>query len=169
MCDAGRIRHRLKTWLWRDEATVLFTGYQAEGTLGRILQDGTRSVRIQGEEFVVRAHIRSLDRYSEHAVGPELADWIEARLPLAQDLFLVHGEPEAVERLAARMADIVEPSRIQRPVLDEAFELTSRGARRVGAACPRKNSPGRTGTTMARGLTGRKGPPRPDPPVASGA
>jgi metallo-beta-lactamase family protein len=141
MCDAGRIRHRLKNWLWRDEATILFTGYQAEGTLGRILQDGARSVRIQGEEFVVRARIRSLDLYSGHADGPELVDWIKARLPLTQDLFLVHGEAQAIEGLAARLAGIIDPARIQRPELDEAFELTASGARRPGAAPPRRLPP----------------------------
>lgn len=141
MCDAGRIRHRLKNWIWRDEATVLFTGYQAEGTLGRILQDGARSVRIQGEDFVVRARIRSLDLYSGHADGPQLADWIKARLPLAHDLFLVHGEPDAVEALAARLSGIVDPAHILRPVLDEAFELTPSGARRIGAVAPRRLPP----------------------------
>jgi metallo-beta-lactamase family protein len=138
MCDAGRIRHRLKNWIWRDEATVLFTGYQAEGTLGRILQNGARSIRIQGEEFSVRARIRSLDLYSGHADGPELADWIKARLPLRHELFLVHGEHNAIEGLAARLDGILEPDRILRPVLDEAFELTDRGARRIaGAPHPR--------------------------------
>jgi metallo-beta-lactamase family protein len=138
MCDAGRIRHRLKNWIWRDKATVLFTGYQAEGTLGRILQNGARSVRIQGEEFSVRARIRSLDLYSGHADGPELADWIKARLPLAHDLFLVHGEPVAIEGLAARLDGVVDAPHILRPVLDEAFELTANGARSMaGAAHPR--------------------------------
>ena len=112
MCEAGRIRHRLKNWLWRDEATVLIVGYQAEGTLGRILQDGARSVRIQGEEFAVRARIRSIDLYSGHADGPELADWIRKRLPIAEDVFLVHGEPPALAGLAARLNGIVEPARI---------------------------------------------------------
>lgn len=141
MCDAGRIRHRLKNWIWRDEATVLFTGFQAEGTLGRILQNGARSVRIQGEEFVVRARIRSLDLYSGHADGPELADWIRARLPLTHDLFLVHGEADAIEGLAARLAGIVDPAHILRPVLDEAFELTASGARRLGEPAARRLPP----------------------------
>jgi metallo-beta-lactamase family protein len=141
MCDAGRIRHRLKNWIWRDEATVLFTGYQAEGTLGRILQNGARSVRIQGEEFSVRARIRSLDLYSGHADGPELADWIKARLPLTHDLFLVHGEPAAIEGLAARLEGIIDQAHILRPVLDEEFELTSSGAIRRGETGPRRLPP----------------------------
>ncbi len=136
MCDAGRIRHRLKSWIWRDTATVLFTGYQAEGTLGRILQNGAKSVRIQGEEFTVRARIRSLDLYSGHADGPELADWIKARLPLTHDLFLVHGEQDAIEGLAARMDGVVGAPHILRPRLDEAFDLTDTGARRVAGAAP---------------------------------
>lgn len=143
MCEAGRIRHRLKNWIWRDEATVLFTGFQAEGTLGRILQDGARKVRIQGEEFAVRARIRSLDLYSGHADGPELAAWIRSRLPLARDLFLVHGEPAAIEGLAARLDGVIDPRRIQRPVLDETFELAPDGARRLEDGGQRRLSPGR--------------------------
>lgn len=136
MCDAGRIRHRLKNWLWRDEATVLFTGFQAEGTLGRILQSGARSVRIQGEEFVVRARIRSLDLYSGHADGTELVEWIEARLPLRHDLFLVHSEAAAIDGLAVRLSGVHEASRVFRPILDESFELTGEGARRLSVPTP---------------------------------
>lgn len=131
MCDAGRIRHRLKTWLWRDEGTVLFTGFQAVGTLGRILKDGAKSVRIQGEEFAVRARIRSLDLYSGHADGTELCDWIKARLPIRHQLFLVHGEETAMQQLAARLDGIVEPGSIVRPELDEGFVLTQTGAERT--------------------------------------
>jgi metallo-beta-lactamase family protein len=138
MCDAGRIRHRLKNWIWQDTATVLFTGYQAEGTLGRILQNGARSIRIQGEEFSVRARIRSLDLYSGHADGPELAEWIKDRLPLGHNLFLVHGEQDAIEGLAERLEGIVDAAKILRPALDEAFDLTDLGARRIeGAPHPR--------------------------------
>ena len=131
MCDAGRIRHRLKNWIWQDTATVLFTGYQAEGTLGRILQNGARSIRIQGEEFSVRARIRSIDLYSGHADGPELAEWVKARLPLSHDLFLVHGEQDAIAGLAARLDGIVDAARVLRPVLDESFDLTDTGASRI--------------------------------------
>jgi metallo-beta-lactamase family protein len=117
---------------------VLFTGYQAEGTLGRILQNGAKSVRIQGEEFTVRARIRSLDLYSGHADGPELVEWIKARLPLTHDLFLVHGEQDAIDGLAAGLDGVVDAARIVQPVLDEAFELTAAGARRItGAVQPR--------------------------------
>ncbi len=141
MCEAGRIRHRLKNWLWRSEATVLFTGYQAAGTLGRILQDGAQSVRIQGEDFVVRARIRSLDLYSGHADGSELVGWIKGRLPLTHDLFLVHGEPEAIDALAARLEGVVEAKRIRRPVLDQGFELTGTGARPLGEETPPRLPP----------------------------
>jgi metallo-beta-lactamase family protein len=143
MCDAGRIRDRLRNWIWRDEATLLLTGYQAEGTLGRIMQNGARSVRIRGEEFDVRARIRSLDLYSGHADGPELADWIGKRLPLAHDLFLVHGEPDAIEGLAARLDGIVAAEHILRPVLDEAFDLTEIGAKRVPGTAPARLPPER--------------------------
>lgn len=131
MCDAGRIRHRLKNWLWRDEATVLFTGFQAVGTLGRILQDGAKTVRIQGEDFAVRARIRSLDLYSGHADGTELADWIKARRPISHQVFLVHGETEATEGLAARLTGSIDPDKVLRPHLDEGFELTTQGATRI--------------------------------------
>ncbi|MDR5653837.1 MBL fold metallo-hydrolase [Ruixingdingia sedimenti] len=136
MCEAGRIRHRLKNWIWRDEATVLLTGYQAEGTLGRILLDGAPAVRIQGEEFAVRARIRSLDLYSGHADGPELAQWLRERMPIAQNVFLVHGEPRALAGLAARLDGIVAPERVVIPALDDGAELTLAGARMLAPAAP---------------------------------
>lgn len=141
MCDAGRIRHRLKNWLWRNEATVLITGFQAVGTLGRILQDGAASVRIQGEEFAVRARIRSLDLYSGHADGTELRDWIKARLPIRHQVFLVHGEDPAMAGLAARLEGIVAPGDVLRPELDEGFVLTKDGAQSLVRTTPPRLSP----------------------------
>ncbi|MEY4984384.1 MAG: hypothetical protein RIR62_2650 [Pseudomonadota bacterium] len=134
MCEAGRIRHHLKNWLWREEGTVLLAGFQAEGTLGRILQDGARMVRIQGEELPVRARIRQMDLYSGHADGPELVQWIRDRLPLRQSLFLVHGEDEAMAGLAARLEGVVPPDRILIPALDERWELSPDGPTRKAAS-----------------------------------
>ncbi|MDP9857566.1 MBL fold metallo-hydrolase [Agrobacterium tumefaciens] len=128
MCEAGRIRHRLKNWLWRPEATVLLVGYQASGTLGRILEDGASAVRIQGDEIVVRASIRKLDVYSGHADAPELAAWVAARVPVKHAIFLVHGERPAISGLNARLAAMNPSFAIIEPDLDTTYSLTGTGA-----------------------------------------
>ncbi|WP_370196698.1 MBL fold metallo-hydrolase [Aurantimonas sp.] len=128
MCEAGRIRHRLRNWLWRPQATVLFVGFQAQGTLGRILRDGASTVRIQGDEVIVRAKIRAIDLYSGHADGPELREWLSERCPVAAGVFLVHGEVEAIDALKARLTGVVAQERIVIPQLDAAFRLTARSA-----------------------------------------
>ncbi|RYC12122.1 MBL fold metallo-hydrolase [Ciceribacter ferrooxidans] len=123
MCEAGRIRHRLKNWLWRDEATVLLVGFQATGTLGRILEEGASIVRIQGDEINVRARIRRLDIYSGHADGPELAAWLQTRQPIRAGLFLVHGEEDGIAGLRKRASAFLAEEKINVPHLDGAFEL----------------------------------------------
>ena len=140
MCDAGRIRHHLKSWLWQDAATVLLCGYQAEGTLGRILQDGADAVRIQGEEFPVRAAVRSIDLYSGHADGPELAQWLRERLPIRAGVFLVHGEDEAMTGLAARL-DMIAGDRVFSPALDEVWQLAAQGPVRLAETAPPRLAP----------------------------
>ena len=127
MCEAGRIRHRLKRWIWSEAATVLLTGYQAVGTLGRLLVDGARSVRIQGETYEVRARVRSIDLYSGHADGPELAAWVSARAPVRRALFLTHGEPPAMEALATVLQGRLSVA-VVRPALDQCFALGAQGA-----------------------------------------
>lgn len=127
MAEAGRIRHRLKRWLWSDAATVLFVGYQAQGTLGRLLVDGAKQVRIQGEGFDVQARIRVIDLYSGHADGPELTAWIAARAPVRQALFLTHGEPPAMEALARSEAEALAPLPVLQPALDASYRLTPSG------------------------------------------
>jgi metallo-beta-lactamase family protein len=126
MCEAGRIRHHLKRWLWNSGATVLLVGYQAQGTLGRFLQEGERSVRIQGDEIKVAARIRYIDEYSGHADGPELARWISSRRPIHRGIFLVHGEEPAIAGLFDRIAGrTVAEAKIFRPILDDIYELTT--------------------------------------------
>lgn len=127
MAEAGRIRHRLRRWLWTPAATVLFVGYQAVGTLGRILLDGADSVRIQGDEIDVRARIRSFDQYSGHADASGLADWLTERAPVRGGVLLTHGEESGMARLAARLAET--GLRVHQPGLDSVWLLTPDAAR----------------------------------------
>ncbi len=99
MCNAGRIRHHLKHNLWRPECSIVFAGYQAVGTLGRTLQDGTDSVKLFGEEISVKAHIETMKDMSSHADQAELLEWAEA-IGKVSRFFLVHGEDESMEALA---------------------------------------------------------------------
>jgi metallo-beta-lactamase family protein len=126
MCDAGRIRHHLRQWLWHKNATVLLVGFQAKGTLGRFLADGAKAVRIFGEEIKVAARIRMLDEYSGHADGPELTRWVAERRPIRRGLFLVHGEEPALQGLSARIAERLLPeARMFIPILDDVYDLSS--------------------------------------------
>ncbi|WP_105372825.1 MBL fold metallo-hydrolase [Neorhizobium huautlense] len=134
MCEAGRIRHRLKNWLWREEGTVLLVGYQATGTLGRLLEDGAPTVRIQGDEIAVRASIRKLDVYSGHADGPELAAWLAARAPVRKAVFLVHGELPAVAAMKERISTLQPHVRVIEPSLDAEYALTPREPREISIA-----------------------------------
>lgn len=97
MCDAGRIRHHLKHNLWRRECTVVFVGFQAQGSLGRILLDGVDEVKLFGEQISVKATIAQLHGLSSHADQTALLRWINTFSPRPRHVFLVHGEePVAV-------------------------------------------------------------------------
>ncbi|MCF8466399.1 MAG: MBL fold metallo-hydrolase [Sneathiella sp.] len=128
MCDAGRVRHHLKNHLWRPQSTVLLVGYQAEGTLGRLLEQGLKKVRIQGEDIHVRARIRSIDTYSGHADGNGLAAWAKARKPVRQALFLTHGSRESLQAFQAQLLEEgFEEGHVIIPALDDEFELRTSG------------------------------------------
>lgn len=92
MCEAGRIRHHLKHNLWRPECTILFVGYQAVGTLGRSIIEGTDEVRLFGEPIQVRAQIKQLGGMSGHADKDGLIDWISGFKEKPKKVFVVHGE-----------------------------------------------------------------------------
>jgi metallo-beta-lactamase family protein len=145
MCEAGRIRHHLKDWLWREQGTVLLVGFQAQGSLGRILQDGASEVRIMGEEIKVRARIRSIDLYSGHADGPELAAWVARRAPIHQAIFLVHGEDHAVAGMKERVTSAVPVGRVIDPTLDALYELGADGPRQLETAQPPRVAPEQVG------------------------
>ncbi len=97
MCEAGRIRHHLKHNLWRRDSTVLFVGYQANGTLGRMLVDGAKEVKLFGETIEVRARIRKLDGISGHADKNGLIKWIGAFSEKPKKVFIVHGEDQVCD------------------------------------------------------------------------
>jgi metallo-beta-lactamase family protein len=124
MCDAGRIRHHLRHHLWHPRTTVLLIGYQAPGTLGRLLQDGAPQVRIMGEEIQVKAKIRKLEIYSGHADRADLLAWLRARLPIQRGLFLIHGETAALAGMRENVLSLdLEPERVIVPDLDQSYQL----------------------------------------------
>ena len=97
MCDAGRIRHHLKHNLWRPECRILFVGYQAEGTLGRLLVDGLKEVKLFNEEISVAAQIDVLPGVSGHADKLGLLDWLKGFEKKPELVFVNHGDPEAAD------------------------------------------------------------------------
>lgn len=101
MCEAGRIRHHLKHNLWRPECTVLFVGYQANGTLGRTLVDGADEVRLFGEIIEVRANISVLKGISGHADKDGLIEWVKGFKKKPDKVFVVHGESTVCDAFAA--------------------------------------------------------------------
>jgi len=104
MCEAGRIRHHLRHNLAREECAILFTGFQAGGTLGRRLVDGARSVRLSGETIPVRASLHTLGGLSAHADRGALLAWLGGFRQPPERTFVVHGEAAAAESFAAAIA-----------------------------------------------------------------
>lgn len=102
MCNGGRIRHHLKQRIWDKHNTLIFVGFQARGTLGRVLVDGAKRVKLFGEDYVVNARIETLGGFSAHAGQTELVQWI-SHFTSKPRVALVHGEPEALDALAERL------------------------------------------------------------------
>lgn len=145
MCEAGRIRHHLYYNLPRRDSTILFVGFQAEGSLGRVILEGAQRVRISGRDVRVKAQIRRIESYSAHADQTELVDWIRERGPISGSLMLDHGEPGAIEalRLLAESGGLAP--RVIVPAIGESYELPP--------AAPARRT--RTGRTDLQGAIGR--------------
>lgn len=105
MCTYGRIKHHLARWIDKPDATVLLTGYQARGTLGRQLLEGGDEVRIHGRMRLVRAEIAQLQGASGHADRQGLLRWLRALKTPPKKLFLTHGDPDASESFARTVRD----------------------------------------------------------------
>jgi metallo-beta-lactamase family protein len=99
MCDSGRIQHHLKHHLWRKESHIVFIGYQAEGTVGRRIVDGAKTIRLFGEEVAVRAHIHTLGGFSAHADQKGLLEWLSHFRNPELQVFVNHGEEKTSEKL----------------------------------------------------------------------
>ena len=123
MCDAGRIRHHLKHNLWRPECSVVFVGYQAEGTLGRRLLDGVKNVRLFGEEIAVRANIVNFPGLSSHADRDHLLAWIQHFSSTPQQVFVVHGEAAVTELFADELRNRGIPAHA--PLYQEVYDLSA--------------------------------------------
>ena len=122
MCEAGRIRHHLRQHIENPEDAVLFVGFQAEHTLGRLLLDGASTVRFFGGEYAVRAHIESIEGFSAHADRSELLEWYGQTLNRPWVTFVTHGEPEASAALRDAVAEQFGTLTYV-PELGEAVEL----------------------------------------------
>ena len=122
MCEAGRIRHHLKHNLWRPECTILFVGYQSQGTLGRLLLDGEPEVKLFGEKITVNARIDSVAGVSGHADDKGLINWIKAFSPAPQRVFVVHGDHESVEHYSKRLREELSLNVIA-PYSGESWDL----------------------------------------------
>jgi metallo-beta-lactamase family protein len=95
MCEAGRIKHHLKHNLWRRECSIVFVGYQAEGTLGRAILDKAKKVKLFGEKIAVNASIHNLEGLSGHADRNGLINWLDSFMIKPKEVLLVHGDDEA--------------------------------------------------------------------------
>lgn len=100
MVEAGRILHHVKNNIGDPKNTILFVGYQADGTLGRRIEEGADRVKIFGEEYPVRAQISRADGFSAHADHDELLEWVKPIVGGLKGVFVVHGEPQAAGALA---------------------------------------------------------------------
>ena len=110
MCEGGRILHHLKHAVEDESNVILFVGYQAQNTLGRRIMEGVTPVKIFGEEYELRAQVRSINALSAHADRREMEQYFRRMGTEEVDsAFVVHGEPEASRRLAGRLRDLGAP------------------------------------------------------------
>jgi len=122
MCNAGRILHHLKANLWKPETHVLIVGYQGDGSLGRRLVDGAKTVSIHGEKILVRAQVHTLSGFSAHAGQTDLLNWFGMIAPRKPRVILTHGEDEPRQALA-RLIQKRYRLKAQLPKLGDVIEL----------------------------------------------
>lgn len=151
MCEAGRIRHHLKHNLWRPECSIVFVGFQAEGTLGRMLIDGVKQVKLFGESVAVQAQIYNFKALSGHADHKGLVRWLSAFAEKPQRVFLVHGEQLTAEEFSEELRK--DGYNVYVPNFEAVADLTADTIENEGIA-PEKLHPvrgaGKGNTVFAR-------------------
>jgi metallo-beta-lactamase family protein len=105
MCTGGRIKHHLVNNISRPECTILFVGYQAVGTLGRIILDGAKNVRIHGRQYPVLARIAQIQGFSAHADRDELMRWLSGLKVTPRHIFITHGEIESAQAFSQYLSE----------------------------------------------------------------
>lgn len=103
MCTGGRIRHHLKHGLWDPKNTVLFVGFQAEGTLGRYILEGAKKVKMMGMTVAVKADVAKINSFSAHADYEDILRWVGGFKSKPKKFFIVHGEPKSSKSLKQRL------------------------------------------------------------------
>ncbi|MEG0775233.1 MBL fold metallo-hydrolase [Clostridium sp.] len=121
MCEGGRVVHHLKHNLWKEECSVVFVGYQAEGTLGRKILNREKEVKILGEEISVKAKIYNLEGLSGHGDKVVLLNWLKGFKYKPSRVFLVHGESDNIKSFNREISSIGYNSVIPRK--NEEFNL----------------------------------------------
>ena len=139
MCEAGRIRHHLKHNLWRPESTILFVGYQAEGTLGRKIIEGARRIKLFGEEVQVCAAIETLEGISGHADREMLLDWLGSLPQPPRQVFVNHGNDAVCDVFAAAVKDRLGLEAVA-PYPGALFDLTDGRCVQPGNTQPAEKS-----------------------------
>jgi metallo-beta-lactamase family protein len=121
MCTSGRIRYHLKYHLWNPQNTLLFVGYQAEGTLGRVILEGAKMVKMMGLEVAVKARVNRIESFSSHADSDGLVKWVAGFRKKPKKVFIVHGEEAASRALEANLRRAGFATHV--PRLGESVEL----------------------------------------------
>jgi len=140
MCEAGRIKHHLKHNLWNPKSSIVFVGYQAEGTLGKSIVRGDKDVSIFGERIHIEAEIYDLQGFSGHADRDGLLEWLSGFKKVPSQIFLVHGEEESKRDFAQLVEEKLGYHCIQVKNVSE-FELTKDHEYMIEEAAERIASP----------------------------
>jgi len=121
MCEGGRIRHHLKHNLWRPECSVVFVGFQARGTLGRLIVDGAKEINILGDRVAVRARVFTIGGFSAHADQRELLEWL-GLFKNRPEVFIVHGEEASALEFERKVQETLGFA-TKVPAMGDTFEI----------------------------------------------